>query len=352
MKNLPRPSKKPGLAPGTLIYTGHGQAEPAQLSVFSYSESTFEEIESASLMVLDKVHGSSSNYWINVSGIHDVELVEAVGLKMNLHQLVMEDIVHPHQRPKLEAYDNHLFMVAKMMYLDNEGQAVGEQISIVLGKNYVISFQERPEDIFQPVRDRLRTGKGLMRKMGADYMAYALLDLIVDHYFVILEEIGTQMEEFEETVAGHPSKDTMTAIRNQKKKLIAYRREMWPLRELLSGLMRDDSGLVRKKTHTYLRDVYDHAIQVIDLIETYRDLLSGLTDLYLSSLSHRMNEVMQVLTIIGSIFIPITFIAGVYGMNFQNMPELHWTYGYYAAWALMATTALSMIVFFKKKKWL
>lgn len=191
-----------------------------------------------------------------------------------------------------------------------------------------------------------------MRKMGADYMAYALLDLIVDHYFVILEEVGTRMEEFEETVERHPSKETMTAIRNQKKKLIAYRREMWPLRELLSGLMRDDSGLVRKKTHSYLRDVYDHAIQVLDLIETYRDLLSGLTDLYLSSLSNRTNEVMQVLTIIGSIFIPMTFIAGVYGMNFDKMPELHWKYGYYAAWVLMVFTALVLVVFFKKKKWL
>jgi len=352
MKTLPKRSKKPGLAPGTLVYTGHDRVEPAQISVFSYSETAFDEIENASIDVLHAVKESPLNYWINVSGIHDVALVEAVGTEMGFHHLVMEDIVHPQQRPKLESYEHHLYVVAKMMYMDTDGSAVSEQVSIVLGKNYVISFQERPGDIFQPVRDRLRTGKGLMRKMGSDYMAYALLDLIVDHYFVVLEEVGTQMEQFEDDVMEHPSKETMGEIREQKKKLITYRREMWPLRELLSGLLRDDSGLIRKKTHTYLRDVYDHAVQVIDLLETYRDLLSGLTDLYLSSLSFRMNEVMQVLTIIGSIFIPITFLAGVYGMNFQNIPELQWEYGYHAAWGLMVLTALGMMRFFKRKKWL
>ena len=352
MKKPSKRLKKPGLAPGTLIYTGIGRNEPVQIAVFSYTETEFEEVSDASIDTLDSVLKSPSNFWINVSGIHDIALIESIGQKMGLHHLVMEDIVHPEQRPKLEAYDHQLYMVAKMIYRDSAGNPISEQVSIVLGKNYVLSFQERPEDIFQPVRERLRFGKGMMRKMGSDYMAYALLDLIVDHYFVVLEEYGSSMEQFEEDVMRHPSKQTLSAIRDQKKHLIAFRRDMWPVRELISSILRDDSGLVRKKTHTYLRDVYDHVVQAIDLVETYRDLLSGLTDLYLSSLSLRMNEVMQVLTIIGSIFIPITFIAGVYGMNFSVMPELQWEYGYLAIWVLMASTALGSIYFFKRKKWL
>jgi magnesium transporter len=344
--------KKPGLAPGTLVYTGRERLEPAQITLFTYTEAGLEEVQNASVDALDHIATSSSITWINVSGIHEVPLIDSIGRKMGLHPLVLEDIVHPEQRAKLEVYDDHLYIVAKMMYQGPTGSHETEQISIILGKNYVISFQERPEDVFEAVRERLRSGKGLMRKMGPDYLAYALLDLIVDHYFIVLEDVGTQMETFEEDVLDHPSKETMSAIRDQKKKLITFRRDVWPLREVFSGLLRDDSGLIRKKTTTYIRDVYDHSVQVIDIIETYRDLLAGLTDLYLSSLSHRMNEVMQVLTIIGSIFIPITFIAGVYGMNFAVMPELQWEYGYMAIWGVMLSTALGLILFFKRKKWL
>ena len=344
--------KKPGLAPGTLVYTGTDREEPAKISLFSYTESHLKEEHDATDELLDGVVGSSGITWINVSGIHDVPLIERIGAKMGLHHLVLEDIVHPEQRAKLEVYGDHLYVVAKMIYMNASGQPESEQISIILGKNYVISFQERPEDVFEAVRSRLRTGKGLMRKMGADYLAYALLDLIVDHYFIILEDFGTRMELFEEEVLDHPSKETMSAIREQKKKLITFRKDVWPLREVFGGLLRDESGLVRKKTLNYIRDVYDHSIQVIDIIETSRDLLSGISDLYLSSLSHRMNEVMQVLTIIGSIFIPITFIAGVYGMNFAVMPELQWENGYLFVWGIMLTTALGLIVFFKRKRWM
>jgi len=345
--------KKPGLAPGTLIYTGVERAEPVSLSLFKYTEADLKEVLDASWDEMDEVIESSSKSWLNLSGIHDLKLIELVGKKFGLHPLILEDIVHPEQRAKCEVYDDHIYIVAKMIYQDSAGNPTSEQISIVLGKTYVISFQERPEDVFEPVRDRLRAGgKGLMRKMGPDYLAYALLDLIVDHYFITMEDVGNRLEAFEEDVLEHPTKETMGAIRDQKKKLIAYRRDVWPLREAISSLTRDDSGLVQKRTVTYLRDVYDHTVQVIDIVETYRDLLSGLTDLYLSSLSQRMNEVMKVLTIIGSIFIPITFIAGVYGMNFQVMPELSWKYGYFGSLGLMLFTAMGLVLFFKRKKWL
>jgi magnesium transporter len=357
MHLLPNKSRKkirksPGLAPGTLVYTGTEREDLAFLSLFKYTESELTEVQVAEWSEVEEVIDSSNKSWLNVTGIHDIPLIESIGKLVGLHPLIMEDIVHPEQRAKFEVYDDHIYIVAKMIYQDSTGNLTSEQISIVVGKTYVISFQERPQDVFEPIRERLRSGKGLMRKMGCDYLAYALLDLIVDHYFIALEEVGTRLETFEEVVLEHPSKQTMSAIREQKKALIAYRRDIWPLREVISGLTRDDSGLIQKKTVTYLRDVYDHTIQVIDIVESYRDLLSGLTDLYLSALSHRMNEVMQVLTIIGSIFIPITFIAGVYGMNFQVMPELSWKYGYFASLGLMLATALGLVFFFKRKKWL
>ncbi len=344
--------KKPGLAPGTLIYTGKTHESPPELTLFTYTEAEISESTNVDLDVLDSVLDPKTNSWLNVSGIHDVALIEQFGHKMGFHPLILEDIVHPEQRPKLEVYDDHLYVVAKMLYHDADGTALSEQVSLILGKTFVISFQEKPGDVFGAVRERLRSGKGMMRKMGPDYLTYALLDLIVDHYFVVLEEVGTRMELFEMEVMENPTKQTMAAIREQKKVLIDYRRSIWPLREVISALTRDESGLVKKKTVTYLRDVYDHTIQVIDLIESYRDLLAGLTDLYLSSLSIRMNEVMQVLTIIGSIFIPITFVAGVYGMNFQVMPELAWKYGYAGVWVVMAAIAFGLIMFFKRKKWL
>ncbi len=343
---------KPGAPPGVLEYRGEERTEPVTLSLIDFRDDHFEEIPEIGPEWKERVTAPGTVSWLDVSGVHDPSVIEDIGSHLGLHPLIMEDIVNPIQRPKFEPFEDQLYVVVRMLHIRDDGTVQDEQISIVITKHYVVSFQQLPGDVFDPVRQRLCNGKGVIRSQGADYIAYALIDLIVDYYFVLLERIGTQVQELEQEVMDNPSKDTVQAIRAAKQTIISYRKDIWPVRELASAMARDDSGLIKKRTTTYLRDVYDHAIQVIDLMETYRDQLSGLTDLYLSSLSQRMNEVMQVLTIIGSIFIPLTFIAGIYGMNFVNMPELQWEYGYQMAWGLMILTAIGLFVFFKRRKWL
>lgn len=344
--------KKPGTAPGTMLYTGGDRDHEVRLTLIDYREDHFEEVVDVEKVWQTRLPAPDSVSWLDVSGVHEVEVIEEIGRHLNIHPLIMEDIASPNQRPKMELFDDQMYIVARMLHTADDGEIREEQISIILGKTYVISFQELPGDVFDPVRERLRVGKGIIRKMGPDYLAYALLDLIVDFFFVLLERLGSEVEDLELEVMDDPSKHTIRAIRTAKQTIIGYRKDIWPVRELVSSMIRDESGLVRKKTGTYLRDVYDHVVQIIDLMETYRDQLSGLTDLYLSSLSQRMNEVMQVLTIIGSIFIPLTFIAGVYGMNFAVMPELGWTYGYAAVWGVMIVTGVSLTLFFKRRNWL
>jgi len=341
-----------GAPPGSLEYTGVERSEPVALTLIDWKDDHFEEIHGIDSSWKDRVPSADFNSWLDVSGVHDVAIIEEIGAHLGLHPLIMEDIIHPNQRPKFEPFDDQLYIVVRMLHTTEEGSVQEEQISIVLAKNFIVSFQQDPGDVFDPVRERLRQGKGVIRKQGPDYLAYALIDLIVDYYFVLLEKIGNDVQDLEMEVMDDPSKDTIHAIRAAKQTIISYRKDIWPVRELVSAMTRDEGGLIKKRTTTYLRDVYDHAIQVIDLMETYRDQLSGLTDLYLSSLSQRMNEVMQVLTIIGSIFIPLTFIAGIYGMNFAVMPELKWKYGYPAAWVVMILTAVGLLFYFKKRKWL
>jgi len=352
MPNMPRIAKKPGLAPGTLIYTGEKREDPVCISIFDYSLSVFEDLEDATFEDIECSLTDDTATWVNFSHVHDVDLIQRLGEKYNLHHLILEDLVNVTQRPKLEVYEDHIYIVAKMLRYEGEGKLVTEQVSFVLAKNYILSFQEHPGDVFDPVRARLRSGKGIIRKMGADYMAYALLDLIVDHFFIVLERLGEEIEDLEVEVIEEPSKQTMARVNRLKREVLMYRKSVWPLREVVAGMERDESGLIKKKTQTYLRDVYDHTIQAADMLETYRDLLGGLTDLYLSSLSHKMNEVMQVLTIVGAIFIPLTFIAGIYGMNFAKMPELQWDYGYPAVWILMLCVSAGLVLFFRHKKWI
>jgi len=335
-----------------MVYTGRERDHDIRLTLIDYKENHFEEVVDVDDIWQMRLPSPDSVSWLDVSGIHEVEVIKEIGHHLNIHPLIMEDIASPNQRPKMEMFDDQMYIVARMLHVGDDGAIQEEQISIILGKSYIISFQELPGDVFDPVRERLRVGKGIIRKMGADYLAYALLDLIVDFYFVLLERLGTEVEDLELEVMDDPSKQTIRSIRTAKQTIIGYRKDIWPVRELVSAMIRDESGLVRKKTTTYLRDVYDHVVQIIDLMETYRDQLSGLTDLYLSSLSQRMNEVMQVLTIIGSIFIPLTFIAGVYGMNFAVMPELSWEYGYAAVWGIMIITGISLTLFFKRRNWL
>jgi len=275
------------------------------------------------------------------------------GKEYDLHPLVVEDILNTHQRPKIELYDDYIFVSLKMLSGVNDSYMVeSEQISLILGKNFVFSFQEKEGDILDSLRVRIREGKGRIRKMGPDYLLYAILDIIIDHYFLVLEKIGDKVEAFEEELMKEPKSDTLHEIYTLKREILFLRKSVWPLREAVSTLEKCESDLINEKTSPYLRDLYDHIIQVIDAVETTRDLLSGMLDLYLSSVSNKMNEVMKVLTIIATVFIPLTFIAGVYGMNFDFMPELKWKYAYFAVWFVMVMIGLGMLKYFRNRKWL
>ena len=291
--------------------------------------------------------------WINVDGIHEAETIEKMGQMFSLHPLLLEDIMNTDQRPKMESYDDYLFIVLKTLFYDEkEKSTITEQISIVLGTNYVISFQEQESNVFGPVTERLKNSKGKIRKMGADYLAYSLIDMIIDNYFIILEKFGERVDDLEVQLVTSPKTQILRSIQELKKKMIFLRRSVWPLREVISGMERGESSLIHPSTYVYLRDIYDHTIQAIDTIETYRDMLSDMLDIYLSSVSNKLNEVMKVLTVIATIFIPLTFIVGVYGMNFENMPELDWTWGYPYALALVVITSLLPLIWFKWKDWI
>jgi magnesium transporter len=350
---IKRVSKKTGLTPGALVHIGEKKTEEVKITIMDYDQAGCREDDVSSVEECLGCKDTRSVTWINVTGLHEVGILQQLGEAYGLHPLVLEDILNTAQRPKLEDFEEYLFVVLKMLYRDEESEdIISEQISIILTPHVVLSFQEREGDVFAPVRDRIRSGKGRIRKMKADYLAYALIDAIVDHYFIVLEQLGDRIESMEADLVTDPKPETLQAIYNMKNEVIYLRKSIWPLREVVSGLERGESPLIRKATTVFLRDVYDHTIQVIDTIETFRDMVSGMLDIYLSSTSNRMNEVMKVLTIIATIFIPLGFLAGLYGMNFDHMPELHWPGGYFIALAIMALVAVSMLVYFRNKKWL
>jgi magnesium transporter len=346
-------SKKAGLPPGALIHIGAKKTQVPKITIIDYDETNFQERETKAIEECFLFREKPSVTWINVDGLHQIEILEKLGECYKLHPLVLEDILNTDQRPKMEDYGEYLYIVLRMLHDKNKGNQIeSEQVSLVLGPNFVFSFQESGGDVFDQIRERLRTGKGRLRKMGADYLAYTLVDAVVDYYFVILEKLGERIELLEEMLVTHPRTETLKEIHTLKREMIFLRKAVWPLREVISGLQRADSPLVQKTTGIYLRDVYDHTIQVIDTIETFRDMLSGMLDIYLSSVSNRLNAVMKVLTIIATVFMPLTFLAGVYGMNFKYMPELEWRWGYPTLWAFMVIIGVSMLIFFKRKKWL
>jgi len=346
-------SSKAGLPPGTLVHVGEKKVESVRITFIDYDEQSFQEKQVTSIEECLKLKDTPTVSWINIDGLHDIELLEKLGKGFELHPLILEDILSTSQRPKFEDYEKHFFIVLKMLSFNAENQSVeAEQVSMILGPNYVISFQERTGDVFEPIRERIRNAKGRIRKMGPDYLAYALLDAIVDNYFVILERLGEKIESMEEEVIGDPTEQTVQQIHSLKREMILLRKSIWPLREVIGGLQKSESSLVKETTDIYLRDVYDHTIQIIDTIESYRDMVSGLLDIYLSSLSNKMNAVMKVLTIIATLFIPLTFVAGIYGMNFEYMPELKVRWAYGAVWLVMIAVAVVMLCYFKKKKWL
>lgn len=340
-----------GAPPGTLVYHGKTTEEKVKITLIQYNETIFQEKDYYDLSeCLDTVIPGTVK-WINIDGIHRVELIEAIGKRFGIHPLTMEDIVNTNQRAKFEDYDSYVVSIMKMIYYDTEIHS--EQLSVVLMDGLVISFQEvHGGDAFDMIRNRLRQGKGRVRKMGADYLAYALLDAVVDCYFNVLEKIGDRIEDIEDELVDEPSKDVLKQIHHLKREMIFLRKAVWPMRELINNLERSETELIKPTTDVYLRDLHDHVIRVIDTVETFRDLLSGMMDIYLSSVSNRMNEVMKVLTIITTIFVPITFIVGVYGMNFDEMPELHSKWGYPITWASIVITVGSLLYYFRRKKWL
>jgi len=346
-------SHKAGLPPGTLVHIGERKAEKVKIGILDYDETQFEEKEAKTIEESFPFKDKPTVTWINIDGLHEVEIIEKLGSNFGLHPLLLEDILNTDQRPKMEDYGDYIFVVLKMLYSgENKGEIEAEQVSLILGSNFVISLQEHEGDVFNPLRDRIRKNKGRIRKVGADYLAYALLDAIVDNYFLILENVGEKIEDTEQQLATNPSQETLQYIRELKNEMIFLRKSIWPLRELINGLERGESTLIHESTGAYLRDVYDHTIQIIDTVESYRDMISGMVDIYLSSISNKMNEVMKVLTIFASIFIPLTFVAGIYGMNFEFMPELKWHWGYFALLAVMTLIGISLVLYFKRKKWL
>ena len=351
-KFFKRVSKKTGLPPGAVVHIGDKRIEKAKIDIIDYDEAQFQEKTAKKAEECFPFKDTETVTWINISGIHDVEIIKKIGKEFKLHPLVLEDIVNTGQRPKYEDFDDYIFVVLKMLYYDDKSDEIKtEQMSLIVGSNFVISFQEIEGDVFHPIRERIRNSKGRIRKAGADYLAYALLDAVVDGYFIILEKIRERIEGIEEELVKNPTPETLKIIHDLKREMIFLRKSVWPLREVISVLERGESSIIHEKTQIYLRDVYDHTIQVIDTIETFRDMVSGMLDIYLSSISNRMNQVMKVLTMIATIFIPLTFIAGIYGMNFKYMPELEWKSGYFIALGLMFVIGLSMFVHFKRKKW-
>ncbi|MDA8428355.1 MAG: magnesium/cobalt transporter CorA [Geobacteraceae bacterium] len=352
-KFLKKRSIKAGMPPGSMVHIGDTPAADVTIDLIGYNQDTFVEQRFQSVDDCLPHLERSGVTWVNVEGVHNIDVIRHLGELYSLHPLVLEDVVNTVQRPKIEDYDHYLFIVLRMLKPIGAGEFSSEQLSIILGSDYLFTFQEGLQgDVFDTVRERLRNGKGKLRAMAADYLAYALIDAIVDSYFSVLEDLGEQIVNLEGDLALTPDKATLVEINTIKKEIIFLRKAVWPLREAVSFLERGDSHLLSPETRLYFRDVYDHTVQVIDTVETYRDLLSGMLDLYLSSISNRTNEVMKFLTVIGTIFMPLTFLVGVYGMNFKHMPELEWSNGYFMLWWVMLALAVVMIIYFRRKRWL
>lgn len=352
-KFIKRRSKKSGLAPGTLIHIGEKRAEQSKITLIKYDETTSQEKQVKTVEECFSLEDARTIKWINVDGVHEIDVIAKIGNHYSLHPLTLEDVLNTDQRPKIDDYEDYIFIVLKMFYFHEEADELAvEQISLVFRPGIVISFQEKPGDVFHPIRERLRNTKGKITRNGSDYLAYALIDAIVDHYFVVLERLGEKIELLQEQLVSEPGEQTLRSIHRLKREMIFLRRSAWPLREIISKMEREESPLIQESTTVYIRDVYDHVMYVIDTIETYREMVSGMIDVYLTSMSNRLNEVMKVLTIIATIFIPLTFISGIYGMNFEYMPELRWRWGYFTILAVMGAILIGMLLYFRKKKWL
>lgn len=352
MPKFAKRSKKAGLPPGTLVHIGKKRTEKTRVRLINYDESSFLDKETEAPEEYCAARAATGITWVNVDGIHQIDLLQRIGECFGLHPLVLEDIMNTDQRPKMEDFGDYVYIVLKMLSLNDRGEIAAEQVSLILGKNFVLSFREQHSDIFDPIAERIKSGKGFIRKSGADYLAYALLDAVVDHYFVVLEKREEEIDTLEEEVIANATPRTLQRIHKLRRELIFLRKAIFPFRNVIGALERGESAFFDQTSRIYLRDIYDHTIHIIDTLETFRDLATGLLDIYLSSVSNRMNAVIRILTVIATIFMPLTFLAGVYGMNFKHMPELEWTWGYPAVLLLMATVGIGMQVYFRKRKWL
>lgn len=340
-----------GAPPGTLFYSGEDRTEKIKITLIEYNETEF--FEEQFFDISDCLSHVKPNMikWINVEGLHDTVLIEKIGKIYNIHPLTLEDIVHVDQRSKFEDFEHYVIAIMRMINYTTEVES--EQLAIVLTENTVISFQEpHGGDAFDIIRNRLRSSKGRVRKLGADYLAYALMDAVVDCYFTAIEKIGDKIEIIEEEIISDSDKKSIMDLHFLKREMVFLRKQVWPMRDLINNMIRSETTLINPTSDIYLRDLSDHVTRIIDAVETYRDLLSGIMDIYLSTNANKMNEVMKVLTIMSSIFIPVTFIAGVYGMNFENMPELKTQTGYFVVWGIMVSTIVGLLIYFKRRKWL
>jgi magnesium transporter len=352
----PRPhsiGSKAGLAPGTPLFIGERKLSDARIDIIDYDPDRVHEVHDAEIGACRELSHAPRVAWINVSGVHDIELIEALGECFGLHPMTLEDIVNTSQRPKCEEFPGYFFIAMKMLdFIDATDGIASEHVSLILGPDYVVSFLEDEGDVFGEIRNRIRKGSGRIRSMKADYLAFCLMDAIVDHYFLAVEHIGDRVDVFDDRMLAEPRSEDIQQIHRFKRELLRLRKAVWPLREVVGMIDKSDSQLLRPETNVFWRDLYDHTVQVIDMVETSRDILASLHDTYLSSLSNRMNEVMKILTIISTIFIPLTFIVGVYGMNFEYMPELKSRWGYFAVWAVMLAIGISLFAYFRRRKWL
>ena len=348
-----RSGSKSGMAPGTMVFIGKQKRDKVRLDLIDFSNDSLFELRDATINQCINYAKKSSVTWINVNGIHDIELIAELGKHFELHALTLEDIVNTSQRLKTEEFQKYIFIVLKMIEFNEAVNEVKiEHVSVILGENFVISFLEDEGDFFDSVRDRIRTEKGRIRTMKTDYLAYALLDSVVDHYFLAIERIGDRIETIDDRIMVNSKQEDINDIHRLKRHILSLRKAVWPLREELGALTKSESGIIHPESKLYWRDLYDHTVQIIDIVETYRDLLGSMQEIYLSSISNRMNEIMKVLTMIATIFIPLTFIVGVYGMNFETMPELQWPWGYYMIWGIMLVISLGLVIFFKRRKWI
>lgn len=342
-----------GQVPGALVFVGEQKVTEATIRVIDYDQKQLSEKELHDISEGLAYKESSTVTWININGLHDLDLIGEIGKGFGLHALVLEDIVNTGQRPRMEEYDNYLFFALKMMRYDSDaGKIRSEQLTMILGKTFLLTFQEQPGDVFEPVRERIRKQKGRIRKVGIDYLAYALLDTVIDNYLFIIERLGEEIEEIENQILDNPTQDVLSKINAYKREMNYLRKTIRPAREFILQLSRLDSDMIESTTQPFFKDLLDLANQAVDAIDSYREMLSDHLNIYDSRISNRLNEIMKVLTIFSAIFIPLTFIAGIYGTNFENVPELHFRYSYFIMWGVMVIVVVFMLRFFRRKKWL